>query len=358
MNGTRPGAPLLQRLREELTSNHVSWRLRENGGPPESSTGGIDNLDLQVGSADIAPYLEVLGRLGFKEARPASPRRGPGAGCHLGYDGTTDRIVRVTSCFQTGIEAATAGRCADAGDAAARRPARATGTGRLAQASSGALIAVVGADGSGKSTALEALHRWLSPHFRVETIHLGKPRWSWITLPIKGALKMAGVVGALWPSQSPAGPDGTGGPIPTRLLAWRAVTARDRYRAVRRARRLAERGALVLCDRFPLAEVRTMDGGREGHPSDAARAWPARLLAKLEARYYASIARPDLLLVLSVPPDLALRRRPDDPEDRVRRRAEEVLKVDWTAAGACVVDTDRPLPEVHREMKEWIWARL
>ena len=85
-----------------------------------------------------------------------------------------------------------------------------------------------------------------------------------------------------------------------------------------------------------------MQVGMEGAASDRfpvdSPSRLSRLLARLERRYYAAIGPPDLLLILRVEPELALRRRPEDPECRVRRRAEEILRVDWSKTPAHVLD--------------------
>jgi thymidylate kinase len=347
VNGAGSDRPLLRRLCEELSARDVLWRPRVTGSAPEHAVNGTGALDILVRSEDTPRCVEILNGLGFKEARPPATSQRPGAGHYYGYDGQADCIVRVSVSFHSGI-----------GDVSEEIPPVGSGRGRMALVSGGALIAVVGADGAGKTTALEALHRWLSPHFRVVKIHMGKPRWSWITFPVKGLLKIGRWAEILTRGRAPEGDASLEGAGVLRRLAWRTVTARDRYLASRRARRIAARGALVLCDRFPLPEIRTMDGRSDGRLSAAARTRPARLLAGLEERYYAAITRPDLLLVLSVRPELALERRPEDPEDRVRLRAREVLEVDWAAVGAHVVDAERPDHEVHRDMKAWIWARL
>jgi thymidylate kinase len=233
------------------------------------------------------------------------------------------------------------------------------GRGRMGLASGGELIALVGADGAGKSSAIDALYDWLSPHLRVEKVHMGKPRWSWSTFPVKAALKvfryLSGLRGRWGSPASPSSRDERGS---LGQLIWHTVTARDRYRAYHRARRLAARGALVLCDRFPLPYIESMDGRRARGLAPAWRPWPVRMLIDLEERYYAAIPPPELLIVMRVHPDVALQRRPEDPEGRVRKRALEVLEVDGPATGAHLVDANVPMREVHRELKSWIWSQL
>jgi thymidylate kinase len=224
--------------------------------------------------------------------------------------------------------------------------------------SEGALIAVVGADGAGKSTAIDALIGWFSPDFRVAKIHMGKPRWSASTYLVKAILKLARVTGLLEDWAYRADVSSPEVRVDTGWLIWQVVTARDRYRAVRRARRLAARGTLVFCDRFPLSVVGSMDGLRARRQPSAAQRWPARMLNRLEERYYAAIGAPDLLAVLSVEPDRAVQRCPGDPARRVRQRAREILEVDWSATGARVFDANRPMTELHRELRSWLGSRL
>jgi thymidylate kinase len=114
----------------------------------------------------------------------------------------------------------------------------------------------------------------------------------------------------------------------------------------------------VICDRFPLPQVESMEGPRAGRFPEVSRSRLSRALARLERRYYAGIGRPDLLLVLRVEPEVAVRRRPEDPERRIRQRAQEILEIDWTGTGAHVFDANRPMGELHRELKSWIWTQL
>jgi thymidylate kinase len=142
-------------------------------------------------------------------------------------------------------------------------------------------------------------------------------------------------------------------------LAWEVLTARDRYRAYRRARRAASNGALVICDRFPLAEIRHMDGA-----VSAAMAEPShrgRLVAYLadrEKRFYAGIAYPDLLIVLRVDPDVAVMRRREAPEAILRLRSGEVWDFDWSRTPAVVIDATRPKEQVLSEVRSVVWSRL
>jgi thymidylate kinase len=220
------------------------------------------------------------------------------------------------------------------------------------------VIAVVGADGAGKSAAIDALSGWLSPHFRIARVHMGKPRWSWSTFPIKASLKLMRVSGLSRGWESTAEPLRPGQRPGLGWLLWHVTTARDRYRGFRRARRQADAGVMVLCDRFPLPQLESMEGPRAESFPGASWSPLFRLLTRLERRYYAGIGRPDLLLVLRVEPEVAVQRRPEDPECRVRRRAQEILQVDWSETGAHVVDASRPMSELHRELKSWVWTQL
>jgi thymidylate kinase len=138
------------------------------------------------------------------------------------------------------------------------------------------------------------------------------------------------------------------------------LTARDRYRAYARARRLASNGALVVCDRFPLREITLMDGTATA-AIDADDRWTAvvRFLAAVERRYYARISYPDILVVLRVDPDIAVdRKRGEQPESYLRPRSEEIWRIDWRSTPAVVIDAGRAKDDVLREIRSTVWSRL
>lgn len=235
-------------------------------------------------------------------------------------------------------------------------------------ASGGALIAVVGGDGAGKSTAVESLSRWLSSeHIDVRTMHMGKPRWSPLTAVVKSLLKTVAATkrtstssAKVLRSSLSAADEGRMTLRNRARLAWEVLTARDRYRTYRRARRLASNGAIVLCDRYPLPEISLMDGAVTARMKDPARwgRW-ARSLATIERRYYDRISRPDILLVLRLDPDLAVeRKRGVEPESSVRPRSEEIWRMDWRGTPATVIDAASPKDRVLSEIRTAIWSRL
>jgi len=65
-----------------------------------------------------------------------------------------------------------------------------------------------------------------------------------------------------------------------------------------------------------------------------------------------------LLIVLLVDPEVAVRRKTDEPADYVRQRGELVWSVDWNAAGARVVDAGQPLADVVADLKAILWQEL
>jgi thymidylate kinase len=224
-------------------------------------------------------------------------------------------------------------------------------------ADGGAVVAVVGGDGAGKTTLVEDVSGWLGGALDVRRIHLGKPPKSLSTLVLKGAMAVGRRFGAFHATGRPpwAGHDGFPG-YP--WLVWHLLTARDRLREYGRARRFAARGGIVVSDRYPLAQLRSMDGRRTGMVETLTAVGPlARGLAAYERRCYEHIREPDVLVVLRVDPEVAVSRAGEDP-DFVRPRSEEVWYADWTKVRAHVVDANRPRRDVLAEVKAIVWSEL
>ena len=218
----------------------------------------------------------------------------------------------------------------------------------------GLLVAVIGGDGAGKSTTVARLTDTLGVGFVTRTAHLGKPPRS---LPGRLARRVVRtVVGAtpvIVPEDAPPGRfPGYG------TLLWLVLLARDRAREQRRLHRAVARGEVVVCDRYPVPGLRTMDGPRAARFPGVAQRPLARWLADVEARRYRHMPRPDLSLVLRVSPEVAVTRRPEQDRAFVWRRAAEVQGLAWTGADVVVVDADRPEEAVQRAAARAVWDRL
>ena len=224
---------------------------------------------------------------------------------------------------------------------------------RLAEG--GAVIAIVGADGAGKSTAVEALHAWLGRTFAVTRMHFGKPPPSLTTIVLRTLARARSA-----PRRLLRGPGAqTAESRSTQRAVLATALARDRYRAARRIRRVAADGDLVLCDRFPLAQLTLMDAPRVERVKAPDR-WRSltRRLAALEQHYYRAIGPPDVLIVLRVDPETAVARKPEEAPDFVRARWQEIWEVDWAMVPAHVVDAGRPHDEVMSELRPLVWSEL
>jgi hypothetical protein len=129
--------------------------------------------------------------------------------------------------------------------------------------------------------------------------------------------------------------------------------------AYRKARRFADRGGLVISDRYPHPALQSMDVPLISRIEAPQRSsWLASTLQRFEHRYHERIELPEVLIVLRVDPDTAARRKTDEPTDYVKRRVAEVSEIDWEAASVPVVDARRPKEEVVAELKSLIWDAL
>jgi len=215
------------------------------------------------------------------------------------------------------------------------------------------VIAIIGSDGSGKSTVSEHIAQWMEQFGKTAPVHLGKQSGnvgrSLANLPVVG--KMLGK--SLNKQTDKANKKLGEGKQPSLFAALviSAFTIR-RIRRFKRMLQLRKEGYIILADRFPQADIhKAFDGpgfsdGNEG-------SCLVKRLANREKRVFKWMAsfKPDLVIKLHVDLETALARKPDHSPESLKRKIDVTPRLTYAGAPTVDVDTNRPLDEVLADVK-------
>lgn len=217
------------------------------------------------------------------------------------------------------------------------------------------LIAVIGCDGSGKSTVTEALRAWLAQSRPTEICHLGKQSGNIgrriARLPLVGGRLDKSIHGKAQKAQTEKGPG---------LLAALVIYGFSMRRVRRFARmmRLRRAGRTIIADRFPqLGVPGPMDGlGLANAAPGGVVGW----LARRERRQYEAMVanRPDLVIRLNVSLPVALARKPDHRPTSLARKIADVPRLTFEGAPIVEIDAEQPLDQVLAQARAAIAQRL
>lgn len=227
-------------------------------------------------------------------------------------------------------------------------------------ATGGAVIAIVGPEATGKSTLAGDLARWLGSTFQVHEAHLGKPPPTPLTwLPSLALPLLRRIARGHRTDAFPAAQDGAS--RPSWLFAVRClITALERRNLAWRLHMQAANGHLVICDRYPSAQVGAMDSARL--PENQASGWRS-IVANWEQRLYRQVPPPDVVLELTVAPEIAVRRnrersKPGKESDEHILRRHATGSVPRYAATTVSIDTSGMLADTLARAKEAVWHEL
>jgi thymidylate kinase len=206
------------------------------------------------------------------------------------------------------------------------------------------LIAIIGCDGSGKSTVSEGLLEWTRGYGPTAAAHLGKQqgnsgRW-FASLPLVGSWfeRFIGRKAATVHSSR----DKNKAPDFLPALVMHAFTLR-RIRRFRRMMKLRHRGMIIIADRFPQLDFPSaFDGPDMSVDAQGSRfvQWLAR--REQNAFEWMTSYRPDLAIRLNVDLDTALARKPDHRNAALARKI--AITPQLTLKGAKFVEIDATLP--------------
>lgn len=215
-------------------------------------------------------------------------------------------------------------------------------------AGTGVVVAVVGADGSGKSRLTRDLESWLATKLAVRHLYFGQPKSGfWYKLLNKpGSLAREREVRS--------------GPLAllsryTDPLKW-MMLGRRRRRMMRGARQLASKGSIVIAERFSLTEFESMqapmDGPRLQHDSESPASW-----SRYEQRQYDAIGLPDLLIVLDTDLETLRNRKLDLGVEEHSSKVAAVSALE-PGPGRVIVDAGKPYEQVLLEVKTAFWETI
>ena len=225
----------------------------------------------------------------------------------------------------------------------------------------GCVIAIVGVDGSGKTTVVAAIRAWLGSEVDVMPIYFGTGdgRPSLLLRPFKLMVPLVTRILRAKPRGASHGnvSDRPPGPLYGFLLmVWATIVAREKHNKLLAARRGANRGLVVITDRYPQSEIYGFNDGPLLKRLTKVPHW----LGKFEDAAYALARRlrPDLVLRLDVLPETAARREPDMVPALIRERIADLQSLTFAGARTVRVDAEQPLNDVIRAVQGEIWRLL
>lgn len=209
------------------------------------------------------------------------------------------------------------------------------------------VIAVVGCDGSGKSTLTGDLMAALQDTLPVEFIYLGQSSGNiadWIrSLPMVGPAFGRYLVRRAERAHS----DKTRSPDATTALAIH-ILSQWRAHKFRRLLARSRRGALVIADRYPQCEVPGFYFDGPGLDVARAEGWMVRKLAQREQRLYEWMAShvPALVIRLNIDADTAHARKPDHKLSMLRDKVRVIPGLHFNGAPMLDLDGTDAYPQV------------
>jgi thymidylate kinase len=210
------------------------------------------------------------------------------------------------------------------------------------------LIAIIGTDGSGKSTVCDHVASWITRYGPAGRVHLGKQsgniaramaRWPLLGPLLDRAIKrkVDGVNERIKEDKQPT-------LLPALVIA--AFTLR-RKRRFKRMLALRQRGLIVVTDRFPQVEIPGAYDG-PGFPDTSHGSGLVVRLARYEHAVFEWMAshKPDLVLRLNVDLDVACARKPDHQRDALARKIAVTPLLRYSGAPIVDIDANQPLASV------------
>lgn len=221
------------------------------------------------------------------------------------------------------------------------------------------VIAVIGCDGSGKSTLTADLLLDLQSKRRVELVYLGQSSGNiaqWIkSLPLIGAPFERYLVKKAERAHEKkvSAPDNATVLVIYLLSLWRV-------HKFRRVLKLARRGVTVITDRYPQAQIPGFHFDGTGLTSAHQQNWLGSKLAAREQRLYEWMSQhlPTLLIRLNIDAETAHARKPDHKLSTLQSKATTIPTLHFNGAHILDLNSRDPYATVLSSAKQAVYQAL
>ncbi len=230
----------------------------------------------------------------------------------------------------------------------------------------GIVVAVIGADGSGKSTITENLKNTFLEKLDIYKIYFGrgdgKSSWG------RKLLKSSKILFTATKDRNPANliKDVTpkkGGFVRGLYKCMEAfLVAQEKRRNMRVMQNAKRKGALVICDRYPQNQVMGYNDGPLLHDFLDSKNPLFRTVAKMEASIYEEAENhpPDILFKLVTDAEVVEKRKPGETSiEKLNAKINGVKQLKFKdTCKVITVDAKKPLDEVLCIVRKEIWNML
>lgn len=233
----------------------------------------------------------------------------------------------------------------------------------------GTIIAVLGADGSGKSTVISEIANSLSKKLDVLPVYLGSGdgKASMLRQPLIWMAKKAKAKRSTKTFDSNIKQDRkstTKKSLVSRLhkLLWAITLTYEKQNKLKQAYLAKERGMIVICDRYPQSQIL---GFNDGPLLTSNKSNSAKLLRNLQQWEFDSYQHmvetmpPDLVIKLNITPEVALARKSETPSEIVHQKVAAVRALQFAPQTTIItLDAEQPLDRVLVKAKRAVWESL
>jgi thymidylate kinase len=234
--------------------------------------------------------------------------------------------------------------------------------------SNGKVITFIGPQAVGKTTLSQMLANWLSQDFEVYRFHIGKPPVTALTFIPRLFLPF---MRKIFPKARSTSVEmnienrKSDFSFPYMHVIRKIILAHERLVILRKIFRMAEKGAIVICDRYPTQVVGAVDGPTFDDKIILEQKLKfKRYLMKLERNIYRRIKTPNIVIKLhtdlhtAIERNLSRKKEGSQDSKYVEFRHKMKRQPAFYDVDAIVINTNRPIEGAFREVQNEIWSML